>query len=203
MKKAIYLVFTLLISVMIIGILPVRSEAAIYDNVLRLHVIANSDSDADQSLKLKVRDAILEKVSSLVADAKSFDEAISIISTPENQEKLTEVAISTIKAEGYDYAVSISLGKENYPRKNYESLCFPSGEYTSLQVKIGDAVGQNWWCVLFPSLCLGSASKVENEEKFIEAGFTPEQYKIVTESQEPQYEVKFKILEIIEETFKG
>lgn len=201
MKKIFYLCFTLFLAVMLIGLLPVKSEVAIYDNVLRLHVIANSDSEADQALKLKVRDRILSEVSLLVSNAKSFDEANAIISREESLRALTLAAKETVESEGYDYNVSVSVGKEKYPRKSYEALCFPSGSYTSLRVQIGEAVGQNWWCVLFPRLCLGAATAEENEESFIEAGFTPEQYKIVTETDEPVYEVRFKILEIIEETF--
>ena len=201
MKKIFYLCFTLFLAVMLIGLLPVKSEAAIYDNVLRLHVIANSDSETDQALKLKVRDRILSEVSLLVSNAKSFDEANAIISNEESLRALTLAAKETVESEGYDYNVSVSVGKEKYPRKSYEALCFPSGSYTSLRVQIGEAVGQNWWCVLFPQLCLGAATAEEKEESFIEAGFTPEQYKIVTETDEPVYEVRFKILEIIEETF--
>ena len=200
MKRFFYLCFTLFLAVMVIGLLPVHGESELYDNVLRLHVIANSDSDEDQSLKLIVRDEILKEVSSLVMECESFEEAEAVLSKEENLDRLRRVAEETIEREGYDYKVSISLGREKYPRKNYEALCFPSGNYTSLRVEIGGAVGKNWWCVLFPQLCLDVATK-SNEESFIEAGFTPEQYKIVTESDEPRYQVKFKILEIIEETF--
>lgn len=201
MKRFFYLCFTLFLAVMVIGLLPVHGESAIYDNVIRLHVIANSDSAADQELKLCVRDALLSEVSALVADCESFEEAERALSKKENLERLQRVAEETVAAAGYGYEVSISLGREKYPRKNYEALCFPSGKYTSLRVEIGSAVGKNWWCVLFPQLCLDAASGTSNEDRFIEAGFTPEQYKIVTETDEPRYEVKFKILEIIEETF--
>ena len=201
MKRIFYFCFTVFLSLLVIGLFPVKSEAAIYDNVLRLHVIANSDSEEDQSLKLKVRDRILAEVSLLVADAKDFDQANEILSREENLSALTRAAKETIAENGYNYTVSISIGKEKYPRKSYEALCFPSGNYTSLRVQIGNADGQNWWCVLFPQLCLGAATEEKNEEAFIEAGFTPDQYKIVTETGEPVYEVRFKILEIIEETF--
>ena len=201
MKKTFYLLFTLFLAVMLIGLLPVSGEGAIYDSVLRLHVIANSDSEEDQTLKMRVRDRIISEVSALVEDCKTFEEAEAVLSKKENLSLLAESARDAVFEAGYDYDVSISLGEEKYPRKSYEALCFPSGKYTSLRVMIGDAVGQNWWCVLFPQLCLGAASPDENEEKFIEAGFTPDQYKIVTETDAPQYEVKFKILEIIEETF--
>ena len=201
MKRIFYLCFVLFLAVMVIGLLPVKSEAAIYDNVLRLHVIANSDTERDQELKLNVRNRILDEVALLISEAKSFEEANSILSKEENLALLTNVAQEIVETEGYDYTVSVSIDKEKYPRKSYESLCFPSGRYTSLRIEIGEAVGKNWWCVLFPELCLGAATVNEQEERFIEAGFTPDQYKIVTESDEPVYEIRFKILEIIEETF--
>lgn len=201
MKRIFYTCFFLLLAVMVIGLLPVKSESEIYDNVLRLHVIANSDSDADQSLKLTVRDRVLTEVSVMLSDVTTFEEASEMLSRRENIDALTSAAKEVVASEGYDYEVSISLDKEKYPRKNYEALCFPAGEYTSLRVQIGDAEGKNWWCVLFPELCLGAATSSDNEKSFIEAGFTPDQYKIVTESTEPVYEVRFKILEIIEETF--
>ena len=201
MKRIFYLCFTVFLSLLVIGLFPVNSEAAIYDSVLRLHVIANSDTEEDQALKLAVRDRILDEVALLISNAKSFDEANEILSKEENLAALTLAAKETVSENGYDYNVSVSIGKEKYPRKSYEALCFPSGNYTSLRVQIGEAVGKNWWCVLFPQLCLGAATGTENKDAFIEAGFTPDQYKIVTESSEPVYEVRFKILEIIEETF--
>ena len=200
MKKTFYLFFTLFILIMLIGLLPIHGESELYDNVLRLHVLANSDSYADQELKLKVRDSVISEVGTMVSDCKSFDEAREVLSSEENLAKIKSAAERTVASEGYSYPVSISLGEEDYPRKNYESLCFPSGNYTSLRVCIGDAEGKNWWCVLFPQLCLGAATAKNNEEAFIEAGFTPDQYRIVTETEKPQYEVKFKLLEIIEET---
>ena len=200
MKKTFYLFFTLVMLIMLIGLLPIHGESELYDNVLRLHVLANSDSEADQALKLKVRDSVISEVGAMVSECKSFEEAREILSSGENHTKLQSAAERTVAAEGYSYPVNSSLGEEKYPRKNYESLCFPSGSYTSLRVTIGEAEGKNWWCVLFPQLCLGAASAKNNEETFIEAGFTPEQYRIVTETEKPQYEVKFKLLEIIEET---
>ena len=201
MKKFFYLIFTVFLAIMVIGLLPVSGESELYEKVLRLHVIANSDSEADQALKLSVRDEILDEVSVIVADCKTFEEAESTLSKKENLDRLTKIAEATVADAGYDYNVSISLSREKYPRKKYESLCFPSGKYSSLRVQIGDAVGKNWWCVLFPELCLSASSGASNEDRFISAGFTPDQYKIVTESDSPRYEVKFKILEIIEETF--
>jgi len=204
LRKLLCFFSILMLTVMLIGILPVKGEEKIYDDVLRLHVIAASDSEEDQALKLKVRDAVLAEVAVMLDGQKDFDDALSVISRPENLERLTDTARRTVMEEGYGYSVNVSVGKERYPRKSYESLSFPSGTYTSLKVEIGEAEGQNWWCVLFPRLCLSAASSSQsNEDSFIQAGFTPDQYKIVTDTDEPKYEVKFKILEIISSLTDG
>ena len=121
-----------------------------------------------------------------------------VLEKEESLSALEEAARAVIIDQGYEYEVSVTLTEEYYPTRSYDSLCFPSGSYTSLRVLIGDAEGANWWCVLFPELCFGAASESAGE-KFIAAGFTPEQYKIVTDTAEPEYEVRFKILELIEE----
>ncbi len=200
MRKIIGFLSLLFLTVMVLGLLPVRGEEKIYSDVLRLHVIANSDTEADQALKLRVRDGILAQLSTLLADCPDFAAAEARLGDESVLRALRESAEEILQKEGARYPVTVTLRQENYPRKRYEALCFPSGRYTSLRVQIGQAEGQNWWCVLFPQLCLNAASGSveENEEEFIEAGFTPEQYKIVTESDEPRYEVKFKILELIE-----
>ena len=194
-KKIAALLATLCLLILLIGILPVHGESELYSDVLRLHVLANSDSKEDQALKLKVRDAILQASEPILRDCRTRDQAISAI---QNHRSLLEAAARTaIAAEGRDDSVSVTLSEEVYPTRVYESFCFPSGSYVSLRVLIGDAEGANWWCVLFPQLCLGAAT-ADNRDAFIEVGFTPEQYKIVTDTDEPEYEVRFKILEIIE-----
>ena len=186
------------LTVMVIGLLPVHGEERIYGEVIRLHVLANSDTEEDQALKLKVRDGIIAEVGSLLEGCGDRDDALSIIGNEETLEELEVAAAKIVSAEGYSYPVKVSLSDEEYPRRNYESLSFPAGTYTSLRIQIGEAEGQNWWCVLFPQLCLGVAT-ADNRDAFIEVGFTPEQYKIVTDTSEPEYEVRFKILEVIEE----
>ena len=198
MRKILIFCSVLFLTVMVIGLLPVHGEERVYDDVIRLHVLANSDSQEDQELKLKVRDGVLDKVSELLADCPDRDSAMEKLSREESLDEIEKTAAGVIASEGYGYEVSVSLGKENYPRRTYDAMCFPSGTYDSLRVQIGDAEGKNWWCVLFPKLCLSVATK-GNEEAFVEAGFTPDQYKIVTDTDQPEYEVKFKILEIIED----
>ena len=198
-------IFTLLtltvLCALVLGLFPVSGEEKLYDSVVRLHVLANSDSDVDQALKLKVRDRIIEVTEDIFTQAKSKAEA----------EALARLALSMIEDEakrvveesGFDYPVTVTLGQEDYPERDYEGLKFPAGEYLSLRVLIGDAEGQNWWCVLFPPICLRAASRDQRdtEEAFIAAGLTGEQYRIITESGSGRYKIKFKILEIISELF--
>lgn len=197
MKKSLILVLSICMVFLIIGLLPVHGEAEIYDSVLRLHILANSDSDEDQALKLKVRDAILAEGGELFRDCRDLQEATDAVE--ENREKLLEIARRTIADEGYDYPVELKLSEEEYPTRTYGAVCFPSGRYLSLQILIGEAEGKNWWCVLFPPLCLSAATETkENEDAFISVGLSTDQYRVITETQEPPYKVRFKILEVIE-----
>ncbi len=203
------LLSVLLISVaitLIIGILPVRGEKKIYDSVIRLHVLANSDNDADQELKLKVRDGILKYTEDLLSGCKTKEEAEELIKN--NLEGFALCARRTLAENGSSHSVDIDFGKEYYPTRDYDSVAFPGGEYLSLRIKIGEAEGKNWWCVLFPPICLSAASekngKGSMEEAFVAVGLTPEQYKIVTESKEGEgkYKIRFKILEVLRELAK-
>lgn len=197
MKKSLILVLSICMVFLIIGLLPVHGEAEIYDSVLRLHILANSDSDEDQALKLKVRDAILAEGGELFRECRDLQEATDAVE--KNREKLLEIARRTIADEGYDYPVELKLSEEEYPIRTYGAVCFPSGRYLSLQILIGEAEGKNWWCVLFPPLCLSAATETkENEDAFISVGLSTDQYRVITETQEPPYKVRFKILEVIE-----
>lgn len=200
-KILICTVLILLISI-IAGLFPVHGESEIYDTVVRLHILANSDSPEDQELKLKVRDKILDAVTPQLEDCSTQGEAIARL------EKIAPDIIAcaeqVIRTEGYDYQVKIELGNEYYPKRRYESCAFPEGEYVSMRVLIGDGEGQNWWCCLFPPLCLLSATEADdkyNEEAFISVGLTSDQYKLITESETPKYKVRFKILEVFERLF--
>ena len=202
-KKILILTLTLCLFVMLCGLLPIHGEENIYNTVLRLHVIANSDSDEDQSLKLAVRDAILAESAELFGECGTREEAVKAVG--ESREEIQRIAEETVAAHGYDHAVNIELSVEEYPTKNYESFCFPAGEYLSLRVEIGEAAGQNWWCVLFPPLCLDAATasgKTSAEDAFISVGLNAEEYKIITETDSPKYQIRFKLLETIEGILK-
>jgi stage II sporulation protein R len=189
MKKISRLLFVLSFVMVLVYFLPSPSEAQIYDKVLRLHVLANSDSPKDQSLKLMVRDEILE-YSKTLGEFEGVESAEETYS--HELEKIKEIAKEVIISQGYDYPVDVSLGYEYYPTRQYEDVSLPAGEYLSLKVMIGGAAGQNWWCVLYPPLCISAASA---DEELIDAGFTPEQMQIITDGESTRYKVKFKILE--------
>ena len=187
------------ICLLVMGLLPVHGEEEIYDKVVRLHVLANSDSEEDQSVKLAVRDAILEVTVPLLQNCQTKEEAVQLLE--ENRTLLTETAQTVLREEGFDDSVSIEMGLEDYPTRTYDSLCFPSGEYISMRVSLGEGEGRNWWWCLFPPLCLDAATvgKEVAEDACISVGFTPTQYKIITESDKPVYRARFKILELLEQ----
>ena len=193
-------VVVLLVAMMAASFLPVHGEEEIYDTVVRLHVLANSDTEEDQALKLKVRDAVLEAAAPYLEGCTTQAEAIEALNA--HLSDLESAAAETIAAEGYAYPVTVLLGEEDYPTRTYESCAFPAGTYVSLRVCIGDAEGQNWWCCLFPPLCLSAATaKTDNEDAFIQVGLTKDQYGIITETGKTKYKVRFKILEVIQDWF--
>ena len=197
MKKICSLTVTFCLLMLLLSLLPVHGESELYGNVLRLHVLANSDSDEDQALKLQVRDAILTASEPLLTTCRSRQEAQAIVR--ENLSVFEETARETIRQAGKTDSVRIELGEEKYPTRVYESFCFPAGSYLSLRVWIGEGAGQNWWCVLFPPLCLSAASAPDRDDDAIAVGLTEEQYRVITETEDPTYRVRFRILEVLEE----
>ena len=201
MNKILTVITVFCIVILITFLLPTHGEAEIYDSVIRLHVIANSNSEEDQLLKLKVRDSVLEATSGISLQTSDISEAKKIFEN--NITVIKEAAEECIRNEGYDYDVSICLTEEGYPTKSYENLCFPAGKYLSLQVKIGDSLGENWWCVLFPPLCMSAATEMTAADALIDIGFTSDQYRIITDTNEASYNVRFKILETFEKAFNS
>ena len=188
------MVLCLLLLTLALTVLPVHGEAAVYDSVIRLHVLANSDSEADQAVKLQVRDAVLRVTEPLLAHAADREEAADILSA--HLSDIQKAAADTLAAAGADTRVRVTLTTEEYPTRRYENLAFPAGPYLSLRVLIGEAAGQNWWCVLFPPLCLSAATdKKQQEAALLSAGLTEEQYRIVTDTDKPRYRLRFKLLE--------
>lgn len=195
-KKLLIVTLVLTAVLLFVGLFPVHGEEEIYDTVIRLHVLANSDSEEDQALKLEVRDAVLSVTAPLVADCKTQQEARTVLEA--NEDTICRTAEATIAKAGRTDVVTVAFDEEDYPERNYDSVCFPSGTYLSMRICIGDAEGKNWWCCLFPPLCLGSATVSDEnaEDAFIAVGLTPSQYRIITQTERPIYKIRFKLLEL-------
>jgi len=127
------------------------TEAALAQSVIRLHVVANSDSASDQALKLKVRDRIIAESHGIFDESGTVADAAATIEHSIND--LKRIAEDEIRKNGYDYNVRVSLGMSDFPTKEYGNIILPAGSYEALKIEIGKAEGQNWWCVLFPPLC--------------------------------------------------
>ncbi len=159
-------------------------------DVLRLHVIANSDSEEDQALKLKIRDTILKEGAAVFDGTLTADEAAEVVK-PETA-RLREAAERTAAENGYGYKVDVEVGEEYFDTRVYENFTMPAGRYMSVRVIIGEGKGKNWWCVMFPPLCLPAAGT----EHSIDAFLDDDEVRVVESS--PRYEPRFKIVEIIE-----
>jgi stage II sporulation protein R len=174
------------------------------DNLIRLHVIANSDSPEDQELKRTVRDAILEYVRDIVEDSNSVEQTKSIIMN--NISGINAVAQRTISDSGSSYDVTTSLGRYPFPTKAYGDILLPAGDYQALRVVIGNGDGANWWCVLFPPLCFVDVTHgtVPDEVKDdLRKVLTEEEFDLVTSSDDESdipVKIKFKIVEVFQDS---
>ena len=168
----------------------------ISNSVFRLHVLANSDSTEDQNLKYKVRDRLLEYMNNLCTNVNSKEEAIQIVQ--EHQERFKNIALQVIREQGYDYSVNINIGNFDFPTKTYGDISLPAGMYDALRIEIGNASGQNWWCVMFPSLCfidISSGVVEEDSKALLKKDLSEESYTIVSDNSNGVVKFKFKILE--------
>lgn len=174
----------------------------ISQSVFRLHVLANSNSEEDQNLKLKVRDALLDYMNELCLNCSTKEEAINIAN--EHKYEFQEIAERTIKENGYDYSVKININNFYFPTKNYGDISLPAGYYDALRVEIGEANGQNWWCVMFPSLCFIDVTSgvVDDEAKEnLEENMEEESYSIISENADNLgIKFKFKLIEFFSES---
>ena len=162
------------------------------NEVFRLHVLANSDSEEDQALKLKVRDRLLDETGELFSECTTKEEAMSTAKA--NISYLEQVAQDEIYKQGYTYDVTVEVENTFFNNRQYDDITMPAGNYDALRVLIGEGAGQNWWCVLFPAMCLPAAEKREGMPELDDV-LTDEQMSAVEGNQ---YEVKFKTVEIYE-----
>ena len=189
------IVFAFFVFVSAISYVNAVSED-ISDSVFRLHVIANSDSKEDQDLKYKVRDAVLEYMNNISADCSSKEEVIRL--AYEHQEDFISVAEKVIRENGFDYNVKIEIGNFEFPTKYYGDISLPAGFYDALKIEIGEAKGQNWWCVMFPPLCFVDVTSgvVPDESKQImQDNLSDEEYSLISDNESSDIKFKFSLIE--------
>ena len=172
------------------GIFSLNTQDRLADKVVRLHVLANSDSKADQALKLRVRDVVLERATAILEQSDDRREAESRLRG--QLLELERIAAAEITAEGFDYPVTVELENTDFPTKEYDGFTLPAGEYLALRVIIGEGQGQNWWCVVFPPLCTAASADVPASA--LAAGFSEEEVSLITEENQG-YVLKFKAVE--------
>ncbi len=171
----------------------------IHDNVLRLHVIANSDRESDQKLKLALKDEIVKLSQSLFRGSQSVEQTKAI--AKENLGAIKNMAAGFIQSKGYSYPVKVTLDKLNFPQKDYDGFTMPSGVYSSLNVEIGKASGKNWWCVLYPTMCIGTAvasPQADSDELEEESGDSFSQKQRDMLEQPSRYNIKFALFEMFD-----
>lgn len=177
-----------------------KIQKGISDEVIRLHVLANSDTKEDQDLKIKVKNGITKMLSKELNKSHSKAETRELLI--KNIDKIKKTAEKIIKENGYKYNISAELDFEMFPTKSYGDITLPAGKYEALKIKIGEAKGQNWWCVLFPPLCFVDVAvkKVPEKDKILLKNIlTEEEYNIVSEAQDEKnipIKIKFKIVEL-------
>ena len=171
---------------------PLQPEIA--EKILRFHVLANSDSEEDQNVKKKVRDAVGQLMGPKLAGSQDLAETEMIVQ--QSMDEIVEVATETLEANGYDYGASARLAQVEFPVKSYGEYTFPEGEYEALQVTLGAGSGHNWWCVLYPNMCFrGSVYEVTTDDakKALREVLTPEEYADVF--RHGKFQIRFKFLE--------
>jgi stage II sporulation protein R len=188
-KWEIALIAALLITTLS-GFVLSGTQEELSDKLIRLHVVANSDSAYDQSMKLEIRDGVLDVLGPLLENVQDRSEAEVVIT--EHLDTIQSAAQKRAQSLGYNCTIHTELKQENFPTRDYETFSLPAGEYLSLRVDIGDGDGKNWWCVVFPSLCTEIAGSTDID--FAETGLTEDEVSLITRDS-PKYEIKFQIIE--------
>lgn len=201
-KYSLILIILLSIYIFVCAISYVTAVSNDLENsIFRLHVIANSDSDEDQNLKYIVRDNLIDYMKKISSEAINKEEAIEIAKS--HTDEFYTIAKQTIIDNGYDYDVSVEIGNFDFPTKHYGDISIPSGYYDALKVKIGEAKGQNWWCVMFPPLCFVNVTSgivPEESKELLESELNEEEYSIISNKDSSEIKFKFKLIELLQNT---
>lgn len=212
-KARLVILILSLIAIISIMSISIKNEADKIDNVsesykeklIRFHVIANSDTEEDQELKLKVRDEIISYLQPKLENSSSIEESEKIITS--EYDNLQSISRETILDNGYEYDVKVGIEYSNFPTKQYSNVILPAGEYKALKVVIGEGEGKNWWCVMFPPLCFvdeenGVIDKSTDEK--LQSVLDEEEYNLITTKNKEEGNVvkfKFKIVEVVKDMF--
>lgn len=201
-KYSLILIILLSIYIFISAVSYVTAISSDLENsIFRLHVIANSDSNEDQNLKYIVRDNLIAYMNELSANSKTKEEAIQI--AKEHSDEFYNIAKKTIIDNGYNYDVTVEIGNFDFPTKHYGDISIPAGYYDALRVKIGEAQGQNWWCVMFPPLCFVNVTSgivPEESKELLESELNEEEYDIISNKNSSKIKFKFKLIELLQNT---
>lgn len=198
-KKLALIIFLLTTFIIVSAISYVTAVSNnISESVFRLHVIANSDSDEDQQLKYIVRDNLIQYMNTLTQNITSKEAAIKI--AKEHEKDFYDIAVKTIKDNGYDYDVKVEIGNSYFPTKYYGDISLPAGYYDALKVEIGESAGRNWWCVMFPPLCFVDMSTgivPDDSKKIMKDNMPEEEYALISENKtNKNLNLKFKLIEL-------
>ena len=198
--KRFLIIFLLFIVYILLSVFSYSNavSAGISKSVFRLHVVANSNSSEDQNLKYLVRDALIEYMNSICENISSKEDAIKI--AKENKDEFYNIAKKVITDNGFNYDVNIDIGNFSFPTKNYGDISLPAGFYDALKVEIGSSTGQNWWCVMFPSLCFVDVSNgivPEESKENLQDNMQEEEYNLIS-SDTIEFKLKFKLVELFE-----
>jgi len=195
LKKYAFIIFSLIITIFIYtSIHSINIQKNISNKLIRLHVIANSNSNLDQSIKLKVRDEIIKNISPLLQNCSNVKESRTILEN--NINKIEKIANTTLAKYCNDTA-TVCISNSNFPTKTYDNFSFPAGTYEALKITIGEGKGENWWCVMFPPLCFTNSS-IEFSDEAVETlkqNLDDEEYELISESNKSKVKIKFKLLE--------
>lgn len=195
------IVLALAIGLVMSTIIAINSQSIQNDlanNLIRLHIVANSDSENDQAVKLKVRDRIIKEMGAAFEDTKSNDECRKIVR--DNIDKIVEIANDELSKNGMEYGARAYFGRFDFPTKYYSNIVLPRGEYNAVRVELGGGDGQNWWCVMYPPLCFVEESKGkigDKGDKVLKNSLNSESYDIITNGGDKlDFEVRFKLVEL-------
>lgn len=173
-------------------------QADLQDNLIRLHIIADSDDDTDQQVKLEVRDAVLKNVGDKLSVSDEEECKTEIVN---NLNEIEEIANNVLAEKGFDYKAHAEYGKFQFPEKTYKSMTLPAGEYYGVRIVLGSGSGHNWWCVMYPPLCFKEGEEVtlsRQSEKILREKLDSDTYDIITKKNN-EVVVKFKVVEIVQE----